>query len=456
MKVVTLLLALTLAGPQGAQVDQADSPRPEIRKSFLTPAVEIVVMDAFINAFGRRTYDDGSFDVTGSSIRRNLRGPWVVDDDPFQVNQVLHPYQGAMYHSSARSAGLNYWQSAAYTFAGSALWEIAGETTPPSINDQVASGIAGSFLGEALFRTANLLIDKSGGEVGLGRGLLVLLLSPPTAVNRTLFGDRFDGVFPTRAPAYDVRVHFGAETPLQWVAEPGADRRYDGVIDLFIEYGLPGKPGYHYGRPFDLFSLQATVTSANLQSLATRGLLVGGRYDAGKDGGGAWGLYGSFDYFAPRIFTVSSTALSFGTTVQAWASHGVAVQATTTLGLGYVAAQTVNGVTDRDYRYGLAPQALASLRVVGGDRLSLDLNARPFIVSNVAGFDQHGRDLILLGDASLGLRLYRRNAITVRYQLSRRTASLPSSPAVVQQRETVGVFYTLVGPQRFGALKAVK
>jgi hypothetical protein len=379
----------------------------------------------------------------------------VVDDDPFQVNQVMHPYQGAMYHSAARSAGLNYWQSAAYTFAGSALWEIAGETTPPSINDQVASGIAGSFLGEALFRTANLLIDKSGGDVGVGRGLLVLLLSPPTGVNRAMFGDRFDGVFPTRDPAYDVRVHFGAEAPLQWVEQPGADRRYDAVIDLFLEYGVPGKAGYHYGRPFDLFSLQATATSANLQSLATRGLIAGGRYDAGKDGGGAWGLFGSFDYFAPRIFRVSSTALSFGTTVQAWASHGMAVQATTTVGLGYVAAQTVNGVTDQDYRYGLAPQALASLRVVGGDRVSIDLNARPFVVSNVAGFDQHGRDLILLGDASVGLRLYRRNALTVRYQLSRRTASLPGSATVVQHRETVGVFYTLVGPQRFGAVKKI-
>ncbi len=225
MKVVTLLLALAIGGPQSAQVEQADSTRPEIRKSFLTPAVEIVLMDAAINAFGRMTYDDGSFDVTPSSIRRNLRGPWVVDDDPFQVNQVLHPYQGAMYHSAARSAGLNYWQSAAYTFAGSALWEIAGETTPPSINDQVASGIAGSFLGEALFRTANLLIDKSGGDVGVGRGLLVLLLSPPTGVNRAAFGDRFDGVFPTRDPAYDVRVHFGAETPLQWVEQPGRRRR---------------------------------------------------------------------------------------------------------------------------------------------------------------------------------------------------------------------------------------
>jgi len=454
MRVVTLLLTLAVGGPQSPPVQQTvDSARPEIRKSFLTPAVEIILLDSAINAFGRRTYDDGSFDVTPATIRRNLRGPWVVDDDPFQVNQVMHPYQGAMYHSAARSAGLNYWQSAAYTFAGSAMWEIAGETTPPSINDQVASGIAGSFLGEALFRTANLLIDKSGGDVGAGRGLLVLLLSPPTAVNRAVFGNRFDGVFPTRDPAYDVRVHFGAETPLQWVAEPGAGRRHDAVIDLFIEYGLPGKSGYHYGRPFDLFSLQATATSANIQSLATRGLIGGGRFDAGQDGGGAWGLFGSFDYFAPRIFRVSSTALSFGTTLQVWASRAVAVQTTGTLGLGYVAAQTVNGVTDRDYRYGLAPQALASLRVVGGDRLSIDLNARPFVVSNVAGFDQRGRDLILLGDASLGFRVYRRNAITVRYQLSRRTASLPGSPTVVQQRETVGVFYTLVGPQRFGAVR---
>jgi hypothetical protein len=453
MKVVTVLLTLAIGAPQSPPVEQVDSTRSEIRKSFLTPAVEIVLLDAAINAFGRRIYDDGSFEVGPASIRRNLRGPWVVEDDPFQVNQVLHPYQGAMYHATARSAGLNYWQSAAYTFAGSALWEIAGETTPPSINDQVASGIAGSFLGEALFRTANLLIDKSGGEVGVGRGLLMLLVSPPTGVNRAVFGDRFDGVFPTRDPAYDVRVHFGAESPLQWVEQPGAGRRHDAVIDLFLEYGLPVKPGYRYGRPFDLFSLQATATSANLQSLATRGLLAGGRYDAGKDGGGAWGLFGSFDYFAPQIFRVSSTALSFGTTVQAWASHAIAVQATTTLGVGYVAAQTVNGITDRDYRYGLAPQALASLRVIGGDRLSIDLNARPFIVSNVAGFDRHGRDLILLGDASVGLRLYRRNAVTVRYQLSRRTASLPGAASIVQQRETIGVFYTLVGPQRFGALK---
>jgi hypothetical protein len=106
-------------------------------------------------------YEPATFEVTSQTIRRNLRGPWVIDDDPFQVNQFGHPYQGAMYHGIARSNGLNYWTSMAYTFASSALWEIAGETTPPSRNDQIASGIAGSFLGEPLFRVSRLLLERA-------------------------------------------------------------------------------------------------------------------------------------------------------------------------------------------------------------------------------------------------------------------------------------------------------
>ena len=53
-----------------------------------------------------------------------MHSRWVVDNDPFDINQFMHPYQGAMYHGFARSAGLNYWESMGYTFAGSVLWEI--------------------------------------------------------------------------------------------------------------------------------------------------------------------------------------------------------------------------------------------------------------------------------------------------------------------------------------------
>ena len=55
-----------------------------------------------------------------------------------------------MYYGFARALGLNFWESLGYTFAGSLFWEITGETTPPSKNDQIMTGFGGSFLGEPL------------------------------------------------------------------------------------------------------------------------------------------------------------------------------------------------------------------------------------------------------------------------------------------------------------------
>ena len=92
--------------------------------------------------------------------------------DAFKVNQLMHPYQGSIYYGLARSSGLGFWESSAYTFALAAfLWETGGETTSPSINDQVASGVAGAFFGEALFRMASLLLDGGGERPGFWREL---------------------------------------------------------------------------------------------------------------------------------------------------------------------------------------------------------------------------------------------------------------------------------------------
>ena len=126
----------------------------EEQKSYAIPALEIVLFDTLVNRVDDHYYGCCDYRVTMDSIRRNLHSSWVVDRDPFEVNQLGHPYQGSMYHTFARSAGLGYWESFAYTFLGSAMWEIAGETTPPSRNDQVTTGIGGSFLGEEIGRAS--------------------------------------------------------------------------------------------------------------------------------------------------------------------------------------------------------------------------------------------------------------------------------------------------------------
>ncbi|MCE9639925.1 MAG: hypothetical protein K8S22_07225, partial [Betaproteobacteria bacterium] len=149
--------------------------------------------------------------------------------------------------------------------------------------------------------------------------------------------------------------------------------RNEGVLDFSMDYGLPGKPGYSYSRPFDYFSFQATASSANIfENVMTRGLLVGKDYEAaGGTYKGVWGLYGSYDYIAPQIFRVSTSALSLGTTAQWQLTNSVALQGTGLFGVGYGAAGTIHGVGERDYHYGVTPQGLLALRLIMGERVAL-------------------------------------------------------------------------------------
>jgi hypothetical protein len=146
---------------------------------------------------------------------------------------------------------------------------------------------------------------------------------------------------------------------------------------------------------------------------------------------------------------VSSTALSLGTTAEWRMSNQVALQGTLLAGVGYAAVGTVNATTDTEYHYGLAPQALLALRLVMGDRASLDLTGREYFVSKVAAADTGGHDNIIRVDAALTLRLYRQQAVAIRYLHNRRDASFPGGD-ITQTRATLGLFYVLLGHDRFG------
>lgn len=184
----------------------------------------------------------------------------------------------------------------------------------------------------------------------------------------------------------------------------------------------------------------------------TRGLLVGGAYGEGRERyRGIWGLCGSYDYIAPQIFRLASSAVSLETTLEWRPSDLVAVQGSLLGGVGYATVSTIRGVTnERDNHYGVAPQALLALRVIVGERASLDVTAREYFVSDVSGGARGGHDNVVRTDAALTWRVHKQRASSVRYQYSRRDAQFPDLGDRTQTRGTVGIFYTLLGRDRFG------
>jgi hypothetical protein len=439
--------SLALCGSTAAAQAAGD----DREKSYIVPALEIIGFDALLNVFDRLVLGD-PYHSSLTSIRRNLRGRWVTENDPFAINQFGHPYQGAMYHGFARSAGLTYLTSSVYTFAGSALWEIAGETTPPSWNDQIASGIAGSFLGEALYRIGNLVMETGPKPTRSGRRFVASAIEVPRGIHRWMLRQRSDRIDPSRNAAYYRRVQIGASGTTQREGDGNIDfRPNEGALNVSMEYGLPGADEYRYSRPFDYFALEATVsTSQLLESVLLRGLLVGTGYQLGGGYQGTWGLYGSYDYIAPQLFRVSSTALSLGTTFEWRPSPSVALQATALGGAGYAAVGALTRRDTSDYHYGVAPQAMAATRLILSDRAALDVSAREYYVSRVGGTTGH--DNIVRLDAAFTMRLRRQQALAVRYVLSRRDAFFPETGGRRQARGTLGVFYTLLGHDRFGSV----
>jgi hypothetical protein len=302
---------------------------------------------------------------------------------------------------------------------------------------------------------ANLLLERDDeGTPGFWRELAAAIISPPTGFNRLLFGHRFDEAYPSHQPATFLRLQVGAmlssssHNVSSYVKQSGA------VGDVSFTYGLPGKPGYTYTRPFDYFDFHLTGVTANaIESIDTRGLLVGTNYAAGNSTRGIWGLYGSYDYIAPQVFRVSTTALSLGTTWQTWLSEEVALQGTALGGAGYGAAGSIERTGQRDYHYGATPQALLSLRLLLGERAMLEVTGREYYVTGLLSDEPHGSENILRADGSFTVRIFDRHGIAIRYVASHRDASYPNVEFRNQTVGTVSLMYVLLGNTGFGAVE---
>jgi hypothetical protein len=170
----------------------ADTPRCGFchRPNVGVAIFEGFLVNAVVNRFNAWVFRDSLFYVTPHSWNTNLKRGFAFDKDDFIVNMLGHPYNGSTYFAAARDNGLGYWAGAPLVFFHSAVWEYFGETTQPSINDLVDTGLGGIALGEMFHRVAATIRNNERGGGGRTlRELAALPFDPVGTVNRLVRGE---------------------------------------------------------------------------------------------------------------------------------------------------------------------------------------------------------------------------------------------------------------------------
>lgn len=128
--------------------------------------------------------------INFASIGHNLKpSSWEWDDNNFSTNQFAHPYHGNLYFSAFRTNGYSFWQSVPAAFAGSFLWETAGETHNPAPNDFINTSLGGIALGEMTYRISNKIVNnRATGVKRQFQEVMALLVNPMNGLNRIING----------------------------------------------------------------------------------------------------------------------------------------------------------------------------------------------------------------------------------------------------------------------------
>ncbi len=297
------------ASPTSAAVLASPSRRPAPPERFFTAAGEVALIEFLPWAYDRYvTKEDFAF-ISIRSVKENFKTGFTFDRDEFNMNQASHPFHGSLYFNAARSNGYGYWESGAFTLAGSFLWECCMENTSPAINDIVNTTLGGMSRGEMAHRLGVMLRDNTAsGFSRFWRELSGAIVDPMGGFNRLVHGEMTrqfanpDERFPSR---FSVVGDLGYRHIGAGAADPD-----QGIISLSAVYGdaFAGE----IRKPFDTFWLEADVSSTGVSRVEGRGVLRGWELsDTTARLRHIFGIFQEYEYFnnesqvfAAQIFSV--------------------------------------------------------------------------------------------------------------------------------------------------------
>jgi hypothetical protein len=96
---------------------------------------------------------------------------------------------------------------------------------------------------------------------------------------------------------------------------------------------------------------------------------------------------------------------------------------------------------------------MLGLRLICGDKLSVDLSSSAFFDGKITSPDTGGSDRVLRGDASVTYRVSGPHALSLKYLTSRRSFSFPNVPGGQQRYDSVGLYYTYQPSRGMGVVR---
>jgi hypothetical protein len=283
------------ASPGSSAVLAAPSRRPAPPERFFTAAGEVALVELLPWAYDRYvTKDDFAF-ISAQSVRENFKDGFGYDRDSFNINQASHPFHGSLYFNAARSNGYGYWESGAFTLAGSFLWECCMENTQPSINDIVNTTLGGMSRGEMAHRLGVMLRDNQAtGFTRFWRELAGVIVDPMGGFNRLVHGE-MAGQFPNPDERFPSRFSVVGDLGYRHIGAGAADPN-QGIISLSAVYGdaFAGE----IRKPFDTFWLEADVSTTGVSRVEGRGVLKGWELgDPTAQARHILGVFQEYEYF---------------------------------------------------------------------------------------------------------------------------------------------------------------
>ena len=396
------------AGSAATAPDTLPCPDCHPPKRFWAGFGELMLVQFIPHSINAYVKDEVWADVTFQSIKNNVVYPWQWDDNAFLNNQFSHPYHGSLYFNAARTNGYNFWESFAWPFAGSLMWEVAGEAWAPAPNDLLNTSFGGVALGETFYRLSSLVLDNTAtGSERTWREIGGFFLDPLRGFNRFVRGEMNDV---TANPAdwrpskivgvldagYRKTTNSGSLDNLQ----SGTDQ-WD--VGLSLAYGDPVTDLSH--APFSFFGLAAelagppTDSTRRLNRLSVRGSLAA--WPLGGSGHHQLALTMGYDYFSNPAVEYGGQSVQAGVvSVFGQPESDLRVQTNVLLNgiiIGATQSDYYQTLEGRNYDYGPGLGATVGGRLLYKRHLDASLTYVSFWIHTVDGTESaHYQDVLRL------------------------------------------------------------